>query len=432
MNTTSIVELQQQAEAGEAKAQLQLGMIALQQQDFRTALQWLHKAAEQKVPKAAEVIGTLLLTGQGVQQNAELAFEYFRSAALAGDAQALYRCAELMYRGKEINLDQRGALDCLIGSAQQGYPLALRAAGFFLARQNKTALAESCLRLAAYAGDPFSQHSLAVLLEAEHQTEAMHWFGLAANAKLSRAKHKFMELQQQAVVPAPRQSEDLAALFAQIKAELAELTIPSADLSLTAVMLHETPKVQVIEQVFSQMELDYVIHHATPMLEPAQVVHDNSSTSYHHYRSGQTAALGGRNLDIVLFWLHERITQLAGLSQLQAEPAAVIQYLPGQEYKPHLDILPVGSEFVSPSQGGQRQTTALVYLNDEMQGGATFFSKLNISVQPVKGSVLIFDNCDQAGEYYPDSLHAGCAVEHGEKWVLSCWFRQFALPGRQS
>ena len=59
MNTTSIVELQQQAEAGVAKAQLQLGMIALQQQDVRTAMHWLHKAAEQKIAKAAEVIGAL-------------------------------------------------------------------------------------------------------------------------------------------------------------------------------------------------------------------------------------------------------------------------------------------------------------------------------------------------------------------------------------
>ncbi len=432
MNTTSIVELQQQAEAGVAKAQLQLGMISLQQQDVRTAMHWLHKAAEQKIPKAAEVIGTLLLTGQGVQQNAELAFEYFRSAGLAGDAQALYRCAELMYRGKEINQDQAGALDCLIASAQQGYPLALRAAAFFLLHQGQAELAEHCLRLAAYAGDPFSQHSLAVLLEAKDTAEAMHWFGLAANAKLSQAKTRFLQLQQNSVVPKPRESEDLASLFTLVSIQLAELTIPATDPTYAVIRLNEVPRVEVIEQVLSQMELDYVIHHASPMLEPAQVVHDNSSTSYHHYRTGQTAALGRSNLDIVLFWLHERITRLVGLTQAQADPSAVIQYLPGQEYKPHLDILPVGSEFVSPQQGGQRQTTALVYLNDDMQGGATVFPKLNIKVQPIKGGVLLFDNCDAAGEFYSDSLHAGTAVEQGEKWVLSCWFRQFTLPGRMS
>jgi prolyl 4-hydroxylase len=432
MNTPSLTEIQQQAEQGVAKAQLHLGMLALQQQDFRTALHWLHKAAEQKVPKASELIGTLLLTGQGVQQNAELAFEYFRSAGLAGDPQALYRCAELMYRGKEINLDQVGALDCLIGSAQQGYPLALRAAAFFLCRQGQAELAEHCLRLAAYAGDPFSQHSLAVLLEPHNPAEAMHWYGLAANAKLSRARVKFVQMQQDAVVPQPRQSEDLAALFALVGPQLSDLTIPSVTEPAVVVQLNQNPRVQVIEQVFSQMESDYVIHHATPMLEPAQVVHDNSSSSYHHYRTGQTAALGHSNLDIVLYWLHERITRLAGLTQAQAEPAAVIQYLPGQEYKLHLDILPVGSELVSMALGGQRQTTALVYLNDDMQGGATVFPKLNLSVQPVKGNVLVFDNCNTTGEYYPESLHSGSAVEQGEKWLLSCWFRQFALPGRPS
>ncbi|WP_052749371.1 2OG-Fe(II) oxygenase [Rheinheimera mesophila] len=432
MNTFSVEDLQRQAEAGDAGAQFQLGMLALKQDDFRTALAWLHKAAEQKIPKAAEVIGTLLLTGQGVQQNAELAFEYFRSAGLAGDAQALYRCAELMYRGKEINQDQTGALDCLIASAQQGYPLALRAAAFFLCHQGKTQQAEDCLRLASYAGDPFSQHSLAVMLEERDPAEAMHWFGLAANAKLSRARVRFLQMQQNAVVPAPRETEDLAAIFQQLRTQLADLTIPTELADAEIKTLHASPKVQVIEQVFDPMELDYVIHHATPMLEPAQVVYDNASTSYHHYRTGQTAALGGRNLDIVLFWLHERITRHAGLSQAQAEPAAVIQYLPGQEYKVHLDILPVGSDFVLPEQGGQRQVTALLYLNDDMRGGDTAFPKLNLAVKPVRGSLLVFHNCDERGDYYPDSLHCGTAVEQGEKWVMSCWYRQFALPGRQS
>lgn len=432
MNTLSSEELQRQAEEGVAGAQLQLGLLALKQDDFRTALHWLHKAAEQKIPKAAEVIGTLLLTGQGVRQNAELAFEYFRSAGLGGDAQALYRCAELMYRGKEINQDQVGALDCLIASAQQGYPLALRAAAFFLSRQSKAQLAEACLRLAAYAGDPFSQHSLALLLEKQEPAEAMHWFGLAANEKLSQAKARFLQLQHNSVVPAPRQSEDLGEIFEHVRTQLSDLTIPQITSSFEAKTLNGSPKVQVVEQVFDQMELDYVIHHATPMLEPAQVVHDNASTSYHHYRTGQTAAIGGRNLDIVLFWLHERITGQIGLTQAQAEPAAVIQYLPGQEYKVHLDILPVGSDFVLPAQGGQRQVTALLYLNDDMQGGETAFPKLNLSVRPVRGSLLVFHNCDEEGEYYPDSLHSGTAVEQGEKWVMSCWYRQFALPGRQS
>lgn len=428
MNTTSTHELQQRAEAGEAGSQLKLGILALQQQDFRTAIHWLHKAAEQNVPKAAEIIGTLILTGQGVQQDAGLAFEYFRRAGLAGDAQALYRCAELMYRGKEINQDQAGALECLIGSAQQGYPLALRAAAFFLLRQDKAELAEHCLRLASYADDPFSQHSLAVLLEAQNIAEAMHWYGLAANAKLSQATAKFLQLQQQAVVPQARETEDLATLFASVRHQLSDLIIPADFVFSAAISLNEKPKVQLIEQVFSQIELDYVIHQASPMLEPAQVIHDNSSSSYHQYRTGQTAALGGRNLDIVLFWLHERITRLAGLTAAQAEPAAVIHYLPGQEYKAHLDILPVGSDLVAAEQGGQRMTTALLYLNDEMTGGATLFPKLDLAVQPKKGQVLIFDNCDSDGNFYPDSLHCGAAVEQGEKWLLSCWFRQFALP----
>jgi TPR repeat protein len=432
MNTLTVAQLQLQAEQGDAGAQLQIGLLALKQEDFRTALHWLHKAAEQQVPKAAELIGTLLLTGRGVTQNVRLAFEYFRSAALAGDAQALYRCAELMYRGVEIGQDQAGALDCLIAAGQQGYPLALRTAAFFLIRQHKAELAEHCLRLAAYAGDPFSQHSLALLLQSKDPAEAMHWFGLAANAKLSRAKSRFIQLQQESVTAKPRETEDLAALFELVRSQLEDLHIPTEASCSASTKLNGTPHLQVFEQVMDQMEVDYVIHHATPMLEPAKVVYDNASASYHQYRTGQTAALGGRDLDIVLYWLHERISKLIGLTQAQAEAAAVIQYLPGQEYKLHLDILPVGSDLVAPERGGQRLATALLYLNDDLQGGETVFPKLDLSIRPVQGSLLFFINCDDKGDYYPDSLHAGAVVEQGEKWVMSCWYRQFALPGARA
>jgi prolyl 4-hydroxylase len=63
-----------------------------------------------------------------------------------------------------------------------------------------------------------------------------------------------------------------------------------------------------------------------------------------------------------------------------------------------------------------------------MTGGDTLFPKLELAVQNKKGQVMIFDNCDSDGNFYPDSLHCGTAVEQGEKWLLSCWFRQFALP----
>ena len=86
-------DLKQAAESGQAAAQYRYGAILLQQGAIESAFSWLHKAAEQGVHRATELIGTLILTGHGVKPDAALAFEYFRRAGQAGDAQALFRCA---------------------------------------------------------------------------------------------------------------------------------------------------------------------------------------------------------------------------------------------------------------------------------------------------------------------------------------------------
>ena len=58
------------------------------------------------------------------------------------------------------------------------------------------------------------------------------------------------------------------------------------------------------------------------------------------------------------------------------------------------------------------------------KGGATKFPLLDKSVQPEKGKLLIFWNVyEGTDKLHPDSLHAGEAVEEGEKWAFNLWFR---------
>ena len=75
--------------------------------------------------------------------------------------------------------------------------------------------------------------------------------------------------------------------------------------------------------------------------------------------------------------------------------------------------------------GGQRMITALIYLNDVKDGGATYFPELNISINPKKGNVLIFHNTiSETTNINPRSLHAGMPVSSGEKWAANLWFRE--------
>ena len=69
--------------------------------------------------------------------------------------------------------------------------------------------------------------------------------------------------------------------------------------------------------------------------------------------------------------------------------------------------------------------TALIYLNDVEDGGATYFPKLNISINPKKGNVLVFHNTiSETTNINPRSLHAGMPVTSGEKWAANLWFRE--------
>lgn len=77
------------------------------------------------------------------------------------------------------------------------------------------------------------------------------------------------------------------------------------------------------------------------------------------------------------------------------------------------------------SENGQRIITALLYLNNVPSGGETFFTLLNIKVTPPKGSLLIFENYkNKTNERHLSSIHEGCLVKEGEKWIATLWFHE--------
>ena len=65
----------------------------------------------------------------------------------------------------------------------------------------------------------------------------------------------------------------------------------------------------------------------------------------------------------------------------------------------------------------------LIYLNDVPSGGATFFPKLNLRLQPTRGTAAVFFPCTLDARLDPRALHtAEPAV--AEKWVCQVWLRQ--------
>ena len=137
------------------------------------------------------------------------------------------------------------------------------------------------------------------------------------------------------------------------------------------------------------------------------------------------------NHDQITLSVAERISSIVQLPLENAESFQIIYYDVNCEYKQHYDSWKHdGSEKTKRCMkwGGARLKTALVYLNDVETGGGTRMTKLNITIEPKKGKLLIFNNCyENNNSVHPHSEHCGMPVIKGEKYAFNLWFKETKL-----
>lgn len=122
--------------------------------------------------------------------------------------------------------------------------------------------------------------------------------------------------------------------------------------------------------------------------------------------------------------LQRRIDDLLGIDPHFGETLQGQRYQPGQEFKAHFDWFDTGSAYwASEGRAGQRSWTAMAYLNAVDEGGATDFPKVDLSIPPQPGALLIWNNMKPDGTPNPYSLHAGTPVVRGVKYVVTKWYR---------
>ena len=143
-----------------------------------------------------------------------------------------------------------------------------------------------------------------------------------------------------------------------------------------------------------------------------------------HFRTSETCDLDPR--DPLVASVDGRIADLLGLSLALGEPLQGQRYAPGQEFRPHTDTFePGGADFfIHTANTGQRTWTAMIYLNEPEDGGATRFKAINKTVQPEAGKLLTWNNLDAHGRPNNWTLHQGMKVRRGTKYVLTKWFRE--------
>lgn len=120
------------------------------------------------------------------------------------------------------------------------------------------------------------------------------------------------------------------------------------------------------------------------------------------------------------------ISKKTGLAIENQEKIHIVKYDVGGEYKEHQDFFHPNTNYYETQmiRGGQRMYSCLFYLNDEFEGGETHFSKIEHTVKPEIGKLVVWDNLNPDGSLNFDSLHAGLPVISGEKWICIIWVRE--------
>ena len=145
------------------------------------------------------------------------------------------------------------------------------------------------------------------------------------------------------------------------------------------------------------------------------------------FRTSETCDLDWH--DPVVGAVDSQIADLLGLPLNVSEPLQGQRYAPGQEFKPHTDTFEPGgaSFFEHCAVTGQRTWTAMAYLNQPDDGGATRFKLINKTVQAETGKLLVWNNLLPNGSPNPATLHQGMKVRRGTKYVLTKWFREHGI-----
>ncbi len=183
-----------------------------------------------------------------------------------------------------------------------------------------------------------------------------------------------------------------------------------------ALVLSKTPWVRRFPALLTSAECDYLRRIADPRYEVSTVNDSQGRTIADPIRTSHGATLHWMIEDPAVHALNRRLAAATATQWDQGEAIQILRYAPGQQYRPHFD-------FVRASQN-QRVLTALVWLNDDYQGGETTFVKAELTIRGRKGDCLIFRNASDDRSVDPLSEHAGLPVTRGTKFLASRWIRE--------
>jgi prolyl 4-hydroxylase len=182
------------------------------------------------------------------------------------------------------------------------------------------------------------------------------------------------------------------------------------------VRLSDAPDARIFKGLLTAAECAYLIKAAEPLFQPSMIYDDSGREVRDTIRTSDGAGFYWLLEDPAIHALNRRFARATGTDYDQGEPLQALRYAPGQEYRPHFDYL--------EAVDNPRPWTALVYLNDDYEGGATRFVKTGLEVSGNTGDVLVFGNAGADGKRDPLAEHAGLPVTAGRKYLATRWIRE--------
>ena len=182
-------------------------------------------------------------------------------------------------------------------------------------------------------------------------------------------------------------------------------------------ILSADPHIAVHRTLFSTAECRYLMLLGTPWLERAMVVdRETGEGRLDPARDADTSSFPPLAEDLVVQAINRCIAEASGTRPSWGEPLSILRYAPGQQYHPHHDA--IGAE-----QSEVRHWTALIWLNEDYEGGETHFPDAGVTVRGKVGDMLLFRNVTDDGQPDGRMMHAGLPVTSGVKWMASRWIR---------
>lgn len=123
--------------------------------------------------------------------------------------------------------------------------------------------------------------------------------------------------------------------------------------------------------------------------------------------------------------LDDKICKALNIDSSFGETLQGQHYDESQYFKLHTDYFEEKSAeyHLNCKNRGNRSYTFMIYLNEPEEGGETNFPLLNLSITPVKGTAIIWNNFKDGKPNY-NTLHEGSPITKGTKTIITKWFRK--------